>query len=173
MDKLPAKSLYNMLPRLMEFMFWGDRRVMAAALGVAEPEYYAARNFSAGSLHKLLVHAMAAQCVWLSRWRGSQIYRLEDVPDYPTRESLLARWPAVHEELATFLRGQTAATLEAPCRYRNSHGDWVTLPLGELILHCLDHGTYHRGQINSMIKLAGGTPVGLNYYQFGLEYPVR
>ncbi len=173
MNKLPAPPFYNLLSRLMDFMCWGDRRVMAAVSGIAEAEYYAARDFSAGSLHKLLVHAMGAQCVWLSRWRGSHLYRLEDVPDYPTRESLLARWPEVHDELVTFLRGQTAATLESPFRYRNSRGDWVTLPLGELILHCVDHGTYHHGQINSMIKLAGGTPVSLNYYQFSLENPVR
>ncbi|NNM88656.1 MAG: hypothetical protein HKL95_09070 [Phycisphaerae bacterium] len=144
---------------------------MGAAAVIAETPYYAARDFSAGSLHKLLVHAMAAQWVWLSRWRGGSIYRLQDVPDYPTRESLLTRWPMVHEELATFLRAQTPQTLEGPLAYRNNRRDSVTLPLGELILHCLDHGTYHRGQINSMIKLAGGTPVSLNYYQFSLENP--
>ncbi len=173
MAELSANSYYQFLPRLMDFMLWGDQRVMGAAAVIAETPYYAARDFSAGSLHKLLVHAMAAQWVWLSRWRGDSIYRLQDVPEYPTRESLLRRWPGVHEELATFLRTQTPNTLEAPLAYRNSRGDSVTLPLGELILHCLDHATYHRGQINSMIKLAGGTPVSFNYYQFSLENPAR
>ena len=146
---------------------------MAAACGIDGQPYYAARDFSAGSLHKLLVHAMAAQWVWLSRWRGAANYRLSDVPEYPTRESLLAQWPVVHEEFAAFMHAQRAETLEALCTYRNSRGDSVTLPLGEQIVHCLDHGTYHRGQINSMIKLAGGKPVSLNYYEFSLENPVR
>ncbi len=164
---------HSLLLRMMEFMFWGDRHVLTAACAIIEPEYYAERGFSAGSLHKLLVHTMAAQWVWLSRWKGHDLRRLEDTTDYPTRESLLKRWPQVHADFSEFILAQTALTLAAPLTYRNTRGDQFTLPLGELILHCLDHGTYHRGQVNSLIKLAGGTPVALNYLQFSLEYPLR
>ena len=149
---------------------WGDRRVLTAACAITEAEYYAERGFSAGSLHKLLVHAMAAQWMWLSRWNGHDLRRLEDAADYPTRESLLKRWPRVHADFSEFVLAQTARTLAAPLTYHNTRGDQFTLPLGELILHCLDHGTYHRGQINSLIKLAGGSPVSLHYYQFSLEH---
>lgn len=166
-----AGGPYGLLTTMMNFMFWGDRRVLTAACATSEPEYYAERGFSAGSLHKLLVHTMAAQWLWLSRWKGHDLRRLEDTTDYPTRESLLTRWPQVHADFSEFILAQTAPTLAAPLTYRNTRGDQFTLPLGELILHCLDHGTYHRGQVNSLIKLAGGTPVALNYLQFSLEYP--
>ena len=161
---------YGLLTTMMSFMFWGDQRVLTAACAITETEYYAERGFSAGSLHKLLVHSMAAQWMWLSRWKGHDLRRLEDTTDYPARESLLKRWPQVHADFSEFVLAQTAITLAAPLTYRNTHGDQFTLPLGELILHCLDHGTYHRGQINSLIKLAGGAPVSLNYYQFSLEH---
>jgi len=164
---------HSLLLRMMEFMFWGDRRVLTAAYATSKPEYYAERGFSAGSLHKLLVHAMAAQWTWLSRWKRLEVLRLEDATDYPTREMLLNRWLRVHHDLAEFLAAQTEATLAATLTYRNTRGEQFTLPLGELVLHCLDHGTYHRGQINSLIKLAGGTPVAVNYFQFSLEYPLR
>ena len=32
-----------------------------------------------------------------------------------------------------------------------------------LMYHVGDHSTYHRGQLNSMIKLAGGKPAELGY----------
>lgn len=147
-------------------MIWGDQRVLAAALAVVPDEYYRARGFSHGSLHAILVHAMAAQWTWLTRWNGDNVSRLEDAADYPTRESLTARWPAVHAAVRTFVAGRTPRDLAAPLTYRNTRGETFTLPLGELIMHCLDHGTYHRGQTNSMIKLAGGTPVMVNYCSF-------
>ncbi len=162
---------YNRLPRMADFMFWGDQRVLTAACAINEAEYYAERGFSAGSLHKLLVHTMAGQWAWLSRWKRLDIRRLQDATDYPTRESLLNRWPQVHHDFSEFLTAQTETTLAAPLTYHNTRGDQFTLPLGELILHCLDHGTYHRGQVNSLIKLAGGTPVAVNYFQFSLDYP--
>ncbi|HUB26491.1 MAG TPA: DinB family protein [Tepidisphaeraceae bacterium] len=37
-------------------------------------------------------------------------------------------------------------------------GKKLELPIGPPMLHICDHATYHRGQLNSMIKLAGGTP---------------
>ena len=164
---------HSLLLRMMEFMFWGDRRVLTAACAIIEPEYYAERGFSAGSLHKLLVHTMAAQQVWLARWRQQEVRCLEDATDYPTRESLVARWPQVHHDFSDFLTAQTQATLASALTYRNTRGEQYTLPLSELVLHCLDHGTYHRGQVNSLIKLAGGTPVAVNYFQFSLEYPLQ
>ncbi|MGC8559068.1 MAG: DinB family protein [Phycisphaerae bacterium] len=50
-------------------------------------------------------------------------------------------------------------------------GEVFTLPLLELILHTLYHGTYHRGQANTLIKLAGGTPVSINYFEYSRLFP--
>jgi uncharacterized damage-inducible protein DinB len=47
---------------------------------------------------------------------------------------------------------------------RNTYGEWFSLPLGETMIHVVDHATYHRGQINAMIKMAGGMPAA-PYYQ--------
>ena len=173
MATIAVSGRLELLLRMTDFMFWGDRRILTAACATGEPEYYAERGFSAGSLHKLLVHTMAAQWAWLSRWRHVDLRRLADATDYPTRESLVRRWPQVHHEFSEFLAGQTEATLASALTYRNTRGDQFTLPLGELVLHCLDHGTYHRGQANSLIKLARGTPVALNYCEFSMEHPLR
>jgi uncharacterized damage-inducible protein DinB len=37
------------------------------------------------------------------------------------------------------------------------------------MLHVADHATYHRGQLNSMIKLAGGTPSPVMLYPFAIS----
>ena len=140
------------------YMRWADGLILDAARALPEGAYHAERGFSLGSLHKLLVHAMAAQQAWLSRWRGTMPPRLEDERDHPTRESLAAHWPLVHDELAAFLDRQTPESLAAPLDYTNFAGQPFRLPLGGLMLHVIDHAAYHRGQANSMIKLAGGQP---------------
>jgi len=143
---------------LFDSMRWADELMMTAAGTVGDDAYYAERGFSLGSIHKLLVHGLTAQKLWLSRWRGVQPARIEDATDHPTRELLSARWSAMHEELAAFLDAQTAETLAAEVEGTNSFGEKFSLPLSCLMYHVVDHAMYHRGQINSMIKLAGGTP---------------
>jgi len=39
--------------------------------GVQDEAYYLDRGISHESIHGLLVHGMAAQDVWLRRWRGN------------------------------------------------------------------------------------------------------
>ena len=43
------------------------------------------------------------------------------------------------------------------------------VPIGLCMLHVSDHATYHRGQINSMIKRAGGTPSGVMVDTYGVQ----
>ena len=81
-----------------------------------------------------------------------------DHTDYPTLAGLEAAWPAVHADLLAFVDRQTPVALAGPLSYRNTKGDPFSLPLGQALLNVADHATYHRGQLNSLAKRAGGTP---------------
>ena len=56
----------------------------------------------------------------------------------------------------TFLDHQTDESLLVPVVARNTYGEQFSLPLGDTMIHVVDHATYHRGQINSMIMMARG-----------------
>jgi uncharacterized damage-inducible protein DinB len=143
---------------LFEYMKWGDELMVEAAARVADDAYYLHRGMSHGSIHGLLVHGMAAQDVWLRRWRGEGEARIDGVAEYPTRAGLLGRWPDVHRALFEFLAGESDGSLERIVVARNTYGERFALPLGAMMLHVVDHATYHRGQINSMLKQAGVEP---------------
>ncbi len=49
---------------------------------------------------------------------------------------------------------------------RNTYGEQFSLPLGDTMIHVVDHATYHRGQINSMIRMAGGKPAAAYYQRY-------
>lgn len=151
---------------LFDYLRWGDVQMLDATESLSEAEYYRERGISMGSIHKVLVHSMAAQWLWLSRWKGTSPQRIEDHTDYPTREVLVNRWPVVHLALSQFLDEQTAQSMAHPLTYSMTTGQAVTGVLGEFMFHLVDHGTYHRGQLNSMIKQAGGTPVNVGFRTF-------
>jgi uncharacterized damage-inducible protein DinB len=163
---------YAFLPDRFEFMMDQDRTVLAAAMKIAESEYYKDRGISHGSLHALLVHAMGSQWTWLNRFLGTNLPRNLTPTDCPTREQLAQRWPEVHSAVAGFIARQTLTTLNAPLTYRNFQGESVTLQLGQLLMHVADHGTYHRGQMNTLLKLCGGSPTNPSYYPWRLAHPL-
>jgi len=45
-------------------------------------------------------------------------------------------------------------------------GQPASMAVDQQILHVVDHATYHRGQLNTMIRRAGGTPANTMYWSF-------
>jgi uncharacterized damage-inducible protein DinB len=156
----------GLLYRLFGYLQWADEAMLVASHSVADYEYHLSRGFSHGSIHGLLVHGMAAQDVWLRRWQGDGEAAIEGVDQCPTRSDLIRRWPEVHSKLFSFLDRQSDDSLHATVVGRNTYGELFSLPLGDTMLHVVDHATYHRGQINSMIIMAAGKPVAAYYQRY-------
>ncbi len=157
-----AEMFVPSLPQLVdafEYVVWGDGQCVEVARSVPADGFDRELSISFGSVHKVLVHMMVTQIVWLSRWQGVSPNRFPDHTDFPTLDSVEQRWPVVHSQLREFVAAQTPATLASPLSFKNSQGTPASFPLGQLMLHAADHATYHRGQLNSMAKLAGGTPM--------------
>ena len=154
---------------LFDYMIWSDRAMFEAGQKIAEAEYYKSREISAGSIHNVFVHQMVAQNTWLNRWKGKvMVGRLENQTEHPTRELLAERWPLVHRALLEFVDQQSAHSLNESLTVRRNNGELLTLPLGAMMMHVADHGTYHRGQLATMFKQAGVEPVYAPYFRFAL-----
>ena len=68
-----------------------------------------------------------------------------------------------------FLGMQSPKSLSRIVQYKNTRGEIYNVPLGDLMLHVVDHGSYHRGQINTMIKHASGTPAAVAFHTYALH----
>jgi len=154
---------------LFDFLRWGDIQMLQAAATVPEVEYLRERGISIGSIHKVLLHSMAVEWLWLQRWEGKSPARIENETNHPSLAALEERWPVIHLALTQFLDQQDLDSLAANVQYQNMRGEAMSNTLSDLMIHLVDHGTYHRGQINSMIKMGGGKPAAVGYHIFTQE----
>lgn len=152
---------------LWQYMVHADAQVLAAADTVSDEGYRREQNISFGSIEKLLNHAMLAQRTWLRRLNGLDVMYVDEPP--PARNEFAGRWSALHQELLAYADAQTPDSLQTTFQSRNRAGRRFELVRWTAMLHVADHATYHRGQLNSMIKLAGGTPSPVMLYTFGLS----
>src|SRR5438874_5183944 len=110
----------DLLREMLDYVRWADSQMIAAARSVPDAGYYKEQQISIGSIHKLLVHCMAAQWIWLCRFRGESPTRLENHDDYPTRDALEQRWPLVHAAMVDFLGLQSPKALHREVQYKNT-----------------------------------------------------
>lgn len=134
---------------------WANARtfdaVTAAPPGVAD----AHMGGSFPSIRATLAHLVGAEWIWLRRWLGESP---REVPVWTSSgdvEALRRQLASVEEERAGWLARLTAADLTRVIAYRNLAGDAFADPLAGLLRHVVNHSTYHRGQVTTLLRQAG------------------
>ena len=151
---------------LYEYVKWADLRQLESAKPLSDEEYFKDRGWSFGNVHKVQLHELSAQSVWLDRFLGNKTIWLFDDPRMAKREAIEPEWRAIHDRFTKFLSAQTPQSLAKDVAYTNLRGEPFAVPLWKLLVHACNHATHHRGQLNSMIKLAGGKPVSTDYAMY-------
>jgi uncharacterized damage-inducible protein DinB len=154
---------------LYDYLYWSHDRMMESVYTLSPEEYLRELGGSHRSIRDALVHLMGAEWIWLSRWHGISPAALLDPAGFPSLEALEDRWARIHKELQLFLGQVRDQDLRRPMVYHNTRGEEITLPLVCSMQHLVNHNTYHRGQVASMLRQLGRTPLGTDLFLFYIE----
>jgi len=153
---------------LYEYNRWANGRTLDAVEKLDPAAFLKNLGNSFASIHATLVHIAGAEWAWLRRWHGDSPSKLP-TGDFPTVASLRERFQALDREREAFLAGITEERLQQPFEYKDLAGNAMRLPLVQSMQHVVNHGTYHRGQITTMLRQLGATPIGTDMSRFYLE----
>jgi len=145
--------------QLYDYNAWANARVLDAAAALTPEQFTRDLGSSFPSVRDTLTHVMAAEHVWLARWRGHSPRRLLDAAEFPTLGDVRARWAEVERELSEFVRGVTDDSLGRVIAYTNTRGEEWRYALGQMMQHVVTHSAYHRGQVTTMLRQLGARAV--------------
>jgi uncharacterized damage-inducible protein DinB len=155
--------------RLYEYTAWANARMLDAAEGLTADQFTRDLRNSFPSVRDTLAHIVGAEWVWLRRWHGESPSKGLPAADFPTVASLRERCAVVERERRPFLETLSEEGLSRPVSYRDFAGHDRTLPLVVTLQHVVNHGTYHRGQVTTLLRQLGATPVSTDLSRFFLE----
>jgi uncharacterized damage-inducible protein DinB len=148
----------NELRTLFRFNRWATLRFLDAMADLPAEELGRNLGSSFPSLAATLVHMLGAEWVWLQRWHGESPATFPDATTLDSVAKVRARWDALWEEQCAFLDGLDAAAMGSMVAYRTFDGSSHEQSLGDLLRHVVNHATYHRGQLATMLRQLGRTP---------------
>jgi uncharacterized damage-inducible protein DinB len=146
------------LTLLLEFHYWARNRTLDAASLLTHEQYARDLGNSFASVRDTLVHLYSAEWAWFERWHGVSPTSMKDPVEYPDVESLRAAWFAHEEKMRAFLASLDDEGINRIVAYRSLAGVEATSHIWEMLQHVVNHGTYHRGQITTMLRQLGATP---------------
>jgi uncharacterized damage-inducible protein DinB len=160
---LPVQDLREHLT----YSAWASQRLVHAASELSEAELLRDFQTSDRTVLATLVHTFAADRVWLARMRKLPNPPYSTPADYHL-SVLQDQWPEVHRGWDEWLQSLTGGDVSQDLTYQDMRGNTWTQPIWQLILHVVNHGTHHRGQVSGFLRMMGRTPPVLDlvaYYR--------
>lgn len=144
---------------LYSYNRWANARILDATVKLTEEQFLRDLRNSFPSVRDTLAHILGAEWIWLRRWKGESPKGLPPGSDYSTHAALRQGWAEVEREQTGYINGLTKEALEAPLTYTNIAGKTLTFPLRYQLQHMVNHSTYHRGQITTMLRQLGAQAI--------------
>ena len=145
---------------------WATARMFGAAEALTQEQTEASVESSFPSIRATLAHIVATEWIWLRRWQGESPAAAPGWDAKADLAELKAELAAVEAERAAFLARRTDADLEGVVTYRAPDGQVFAHPLGQLIRHVVNHSTYHRGQLATLLRQLGQVPPSTDFTRY-------
>ena len=140
--------------KLYEYNIWANKRVLNALNS---------QNVSDEKILGLLGHIVAAQFLWLHRIKGLpapgvKLWGAYTLPQLNTMAEMAGnQWLEFVKSTENFDREMS---------YRNYTGDPYTNNVENIMIHLVNHSSYHRAQIAMLLRQKGFEPVNTDFITY-------
>jgi uncharacterized damage-inducible protein DinB len=158
---------------LYAYNSWANHRTLDSCAGLSLEQFTRDLGSSFRSVRDTLAHIYGAEWVWLERWRGRVPNALPSPTDLPDFDSVRGRRAQHEANLDAFIASLTPSELERVIKYKNTQGMPFEGPLSPMLQHVVNHSSYHRGQIATLLRQLGAKPVSTDLIIFHRERATR
>jgi uncharacterized damage-inducible protein DinB len=154
---------------LYDFNAWANRRALAAVEKLTAEQFTRQMGSSFSSVRDTLAHIYGAEWIWLERFQGRSPAALPDVRQFQDLASLREQWLRHEVLLLAFVQRLTQLELDREMEYKTLKFGVYHNPLWQSMQHLVNHGTYHRGQVTTLLRQLGAKPILTDLMHFYRE----
>lgn len=155
--------------QLYDYNSWANRRSLSAAEKLSIEQFMQPLGSSFSSVRDTLAHIYGAEWLWLERFHGRSPSALPNANQFHDVQTLRETWAELEQRLLVFARGIAQASLDREIEYKTLNFGVYKNPLWQSMLHLVNHGTYHRGQVTTLVRQLGAQPILVDLMHFYRE----
>ena len=142
---------------LFAYNYWARDRQLEACAALSPDQFLTPGN-SFPSMRDTLAHMVGAEWVWLERLQGRSPAALPPAIEFPTLELVCERWRVLERGFLDYLARLREEQLLRSVAYTNFTAENWSYPVWMVLLHTVNHQTYHRGQVTMLLRQLGAQP---------------
>jgi uncharacterized damage-inducible protein DinB len=145
------------LKTMLDYHYWARDRVLDAAEALTPEQLMKDLGSSFKSIRDTLAHLHGAECVWYARWNGESPSTLAPLP-FVEAQQIRTAWTAIEGQVRGFVDRGGDTNVDKVYHFRLFNGSEGTAPFWQMLQHLVNHGSYHRGQVTTMLRQLGAPP---------------
>jgi uncharacterized damage-inducible protein DinB len=143
---------------LIDYNYWARDRLLEAVDHVSPEQFTRDLGSSFRSVRDTLAHLHAAEWIWYRRWIGESPTSLPPADRFSDTAAVRAAWRDIEAQIRAYFSPLDERALERVIEYRSTAGVPGASPLWQMLQHVVNHSTYHRGQVTTMLRQLGLAP---------------
>lgn len=130
----------NVYQKQFDYEYWANHLTVKSIKQANEPDE---------RVFKLISHVVASHSIWLSRIKGEK----PNIGgwDLMTLDECLERSKNNHEDFTQYLNSSNQEEFERHIHFK-VYDKESKITVGDMIIHLINHSSYHRGQIIAELK---------------------
>ena len=146
------------LVAMLDYHYWARDRLLDALDPLTPEQFNRDLGSSFKSIRETVVHLYAAEVVWHARWTGQPAAALQTSAAFPDPGSVRRAWAEHEGKMRAFLGELGEPGALRVFSYKTLGGDAMSSPFWQMLQHVVNHGSYHRGQVTTMLRQVGAAP---------------
>ena len=160
---------FDQLTTLVDYHYWGRDRVLECAEKLSPEQLTRDMSNSFPSVRDTLVHLYGSEWIWRERWEGHSPDALPSSSGFPDVASVRQAWLEEEQRVRGVVTKLGPAGVLQPITYTRN-GVRQAQPFWQTLQHLVNHGSYHRGQVVTMLRQLGAeVPVSVDLMAFYRE----
>jgi|SRR5690349_1864482 uncharacterized damage-inducible protein DinB len=146
------------LQTMIDYHYWARNQLFGALEPLTPEQYSKDLGSSFKSIRDTVTHTYAAEWIWYQRWHGTSPAGLLSPDQFPDLTTLKPAWVDHERKMRGFVDSLTEADINRVIEFRLLNGTPGALPIGQMVQHVVNHASYHRGQVTTMLRQLGAKP---------------
>ena len=147
------KNASEFLGTYVRYNLWANEQVAGLLSQLSEGDLDREMQSSFPTIRKTAFHIWDAEHIWLTRLKGTSL------TDWPSKtipaNTPAERFTTASKEFLDFVSGKDEDYFLQKTEFKTMNGDPFSQLNSQMIMHCMNHSTFHRGQLITMMRATG------------------
>jgi uncharacterized damage-inducible protein DinB len=147
----------ELLLKYTKYNLWANSKV-TGYLKNLKPELLDKQLISSfDTIRKTIYHIWDAELIWYNRISGTSFTHWPSESLKGSFDEFVNEFTSQSKLFIDLVAGKTEIELAQDFEYKSMEGKPYKNPVCDSVLHCMNHSTFHRGQIITMLRNVGYT----------------